>query len=95
MTAEKCIHARVHGRVQRVAFRDYTRREALRLGLEGWVRNRSDGTVEVWAEGSTEQVDQLLVWLWIGSPFSQVAQVEYTEADALRMGGSFEIRSAT
>ncbi len=35
MTAKKCIHARIHGRVQRVAFREYTRREALRLGLEG------------------------------------------------------------
>jgi len=95
MITEKCIHARVHGRVQRVAFREHTCREALRLGLEGWVRNRGDGTVEVWAEGPSEQVDHLLAWLSIGSPFSLVTQVEYTEADALRMGGSFEIRSTT
>ena len=92
MTAEKCIQARVHGRVQRVAFRDYTRREALRLGVNGWVRNRGDGTVEVWAEGAARQIELLLAWLEIGSPFSQVTQVEYTEASSQDMGGGFDIR---
>lgn len=92
MTAVKCIHARVHGRVQRVAFREYTRREALRLGVGGWVRNCADGTVEVWVEGAAEQVDQLLSWLAIGSPFSLVTQVEYTEAEARETGATFEIR---
>lgn len=92
MTADTGIHARVHGRVQRVAFREYTRREALRLGLDGWVRNRIDGTVEVWAGGPTGQLKQLLDWLAIGSPFSQVTQVEYTEVNAQGMGMGFEIR---
>lgn len=95
MTAAKCIHARVHGRVQRVAFREHTRREALRLGVGGWVRNRTDGTVEVWAEGAAEQVDQLLAWLAVGSPFSRVTQVEYTEANAQHMDDRFEIRPTT
>lgn len=93
MTAKRCIHARVHGRVQRVAFREYTRREALRLGLVGWVRNRSDGTVEVWAEGAADQVELLLAWLGIGSPFSHVTQVEYTDVNTSGMGAGFEIRS--
>ena len=92
MTAEKCIQARVHGRVQRVAFRDYTRREALRLGVNGWVRNRSDGAVEVWGEGPAEQVELLLAWLAVGSPFSQVTQVEYTEASVHGMDTGFDIR---
>lgn len=87
------INVRVHGRVQRVAFREYTRREAQRLGLDGWVRNRSDGTVEVWAEGPVGQLKQLLDWLSIGSPFSQVTQVEYTEVSAQGLESGFAIRS--
>jgi len=75
----KRIHARVHGRVQRVAFREYTRREAMRLGLSGWVRNLPDGTVEVQCEGAAGNVDLLLAWLSIGSPLSRVTHVEYNE----------------
>jgi len=71
--------ARVHGRVQGVAFREYTRREALRLGLSGWVRNLPDGTVEVMFEGSGAQTEALLSWLAIGSPYSQVTRVEFNE----------------
>ena len=93
MSSEMAVHARVHGRVQGVAFREHTRREARRLGLVGWVRNRVDGTVEVWGEGPATQLKQLLDWLAIGSPFSHVTQVEYTEASAEGMGAGFEIRS--
>ncbi len=76
---KKCIHAIVHGRVQGVYFRDYTRREALRLGVCGWVRNLIDGTVEVLAEGPPEAVDSLLVWLHTGSPMSEVTKVDSRE----------------
>ncbi len=76
---KKCIHAIVHGRVQGVYFRDYTRREALRLGVCGWVRNLIDGTVEVLAEGPPEAVDSLLAWLHTGSPMSEVTKVDSRE----------------
>lgn len=92
MTDMKCIRARVHGRVQRVAFREYTRRTAADLQLSGWVRNCADGTVEVWAEGKPEQVDRLLSWLHAGSPFSQVTRVDYNEESPQGMTGPFEIR---
>ena len=45
------VHVRVWGRVQGVYFRAGTQREAQRLGLDGWVRNRGDGSVEAVAEG--------------------------------------------
>jgi acylphosphatase len=42
------------------------------MGLRGWVRNRSDGSVEAWAEGSSEQLSRLEAWLRVGSPKSRV-----------------------
>ena len=75
----KRIRAIVHGRVQGVAFREYTRREAVRLGLSGWVRNASGGTVEVLFEGDAPQVDALLKWLDKGSPYACVSRVDQSE----------------
>lgn len=92
MTSQKCIRARVHGQVQGVAFREYTRREAVQLGLAGWVRNCPDGTVEVLAEGGATHVEQLVSWLAVGSPFSLVSRVDCTEESLHGMTGPFEIR---
>ena len=92
MTATKCVRARVHGRVQRVAFREYTRRTATDLQLSGWVRNCDDGTVEVLAEGQAGQVEQLLSWLHVGSPFSLVTKVDYNDESPQGITGPFEIR---
>lgn len=64
----KRIQARVHGRVQGVAFRESTRREGARLGLSGWVKNLTDGTVEVEFEGPAAPVAVLLAWLANGPP---------------------------
>jgi acylphosphatase len=75
----KCLHARVYGRVQGVAFRGYTRREAVRLGLSGWVRNLPDGTVEVMFEGTAAQTEALISWLATGSPYAHVSRIEYNE----------------
>jgi acylphosphatase len=92
---QKRIRARVQGRVQRVAFREYTRRQAQGLGLMGWVRNCADGTVEVLAEGTMDKVDQLLSWLAIGSPLARVTKVEYIEEEPQNETGPFEIRFTT
>jgi acylphosphatase len=88
----KRVRARVYGRVQGVAFREYTRQEALRLGLSGWVGNRSDGTVEVVCEGVSSQVDTLVAWLAVGSPFSRVSRVECTEESPRDDAPSFSVR---
>ena len=62
------VHALLRGRVQGVWFRASTREEALRLRLTGWVRNLSDGRVEVVAEGDGDAVETLLSWFRRGGP---------------------------
>jgi len=71
--------AKVHGRVQGVGFRYSAIREAQRLRLKGWVRNASNGDVEVWAEGPEEALDLLLAWLKRGPSYSRVDSVERTD----------------
>lgn len=88
----KRIHAKVYGRVQGVAFREYTKREALRLGLSGWVKNLSEGTVEVMFEGTEAQTDALISWLANGSPYSHVSRIEYNEEPPLGEANPFFIQ---
>ena len=85
------VHALVHGRVQGVAFREYTRRQAVRLGLSGWARNRPDGTVETVFEGPAAEVDELLTWLATGSPYARVGRVEHREEEPTGESGGFFI----
>ena len=53
------LHAIVHGDVQGVGFRYFVQRKGQQLGLQGWVRNNDDGTVELVAEGTRQQLEQL------------------------------------
>jgi acylphosphatase len=53
------LHGVIHGDVHGVGFRYYLMREAQRLGLRGWVRNRDDGTVEFVAEGRRTELEKL------------------------------------
>ena len=69
------------GRVQGVFFRDSTRREANRLGVTGWVRNRPDGTVEAYAEGAPEAVEALVRWAREGPRHADVDDVRVSEAE--------------
>jgi acylphosphatase len=92
MMDRKRVYARVFGKVQGVAFREYTRREAARLGLSGWVRNLPDGTVEVIFEGPEEKTGVLLLWLASGSPFAVVTRIESNEETVLGETGPFIIR---
>ena len=69
-STEKALEARrfiVRGRVQGVGFRWFVEREAHILGIAGWVRNNSDGSVEVLAQGSREQLAGLRSRLATGS----------------------------
>ena len=75
------FYARVCGRVQGVGFRHSAFREAGRLKLSGWVRNASNGDVEVWAEGQPEKLAQFLVWLRRGPDYSRVDSVEKEEKE--------------
>jgi acylphosphatase len=70
------LHAIVQGGVQGVNFRSTTQSRARRLGLAGWVRNRSDGTVEVLAQGPKPALEQLLQFLHQGPPAASVSAVQ-------------------
>ncbi len=69
------IHAIVSGRVQGVSYRASTASEARRLGVVGWVRNRSDGTVELEAEGPEDKIAALIAWCHDGPPSANVTSV--------------------
>jgi len=66
---------RVAGRVQGVFFRASTQRKALQLGLTGYARNETDGTVSVAARGESELLDALAAWLKKGPPAARVDQI--------------------
>jgi acylphosphatase len=96
-SSEKPVEARrfiVRGRVQGVGFRWFVEREAHILGIAGWVRNNTDGGVEVLAQGTRDQLSGLRSRLQQGPPAARVDGVEESEArpaDGLR---SFRIEGA-
>jgi acylphosphatase len=70
------LHAIIRGRVQGVSFRYYTQRRADELGVVGWVRNLPDGSVEVRAQGTTKQLEDLLAFLHHGPDAARVTSVD-------------------
>ncbi len=94
---ERSVRLEIYGRVQGVFYRASTRKEAQRLGLRGWVRNRSDGSVEALAAGPREAVDALIAWTQKGPPLSRVDRVDVQELEDgdledLRGLEGFEVR---
>lgn len=83
---------RIRGVVQGVGFRWWTAREALRLGVRGFVRNLPDGSVEVVAEGGPEPLQRLEEILARGPRGARVVSVERGEAPGGRLPDPFEIR---
>ncbi len=98
MTAnEKPIDARrflVRGRVQGVGFRWFVEREAHILGIAGWVRNNHDGSVEVLAQGTRDQLSGLHGRLREGPRAARVDAVEVSEASPIAGLSSFRIEGA-
>ena len=74
--ALKQLHLTVRGRVQGVYFRASAQREAKRLGLGGWVRNRPDGSVEILAEGEETSIRELYGWAQKGPGAARVDAVD-------------------
>ena len=73
------VHVIVSGRVQGVGFRAWMRANARQLGLDGWVRNRSDRSVEAVLSGDKARVDELLAMCKIGPLASRVLSVEVSD----------------
>ena len=82
----KRLEAVVTGYVQGVSFRYYTRLEAQRLGLTGWVANSPDGSVRVVAEGPRKNLGEFSNFLLTGSPH---AHVDHVQDDWLGATGEF------
>ena len=84
-------HVTISGRVQGVGYRYFVERQAQSRDLEGWVRNRRDGSVEAVFSGATDTVAQMLARCRQGPPASKVQVVEVAEAEALPPDG-FDVR---
>jgi acylphosphatase len=88
----KRLEATIYGRVQGVSFRYYTRREAQKLGLSGWVANQPDGAVRVVAEGDDTALQQFVAYLHQGPAMAHVTQVDMVWAEATQEFSQFSIR---
>ena len=96
-SAEKAVEARrfvVRGRVQGVGFRWFVEREAHILSVAGWVRNNADGGVEVFAQGTRDQLSGLGSRLREGPRAARVDAVEESEARPADGLSSFRIEGA-
>lgn len=88
------LHLTITGRVQGVSYRAWMQGRAQALGLAGWVRNRTDGSVEALVAGPQEQVDALVAECRSGPPAASVAEIATAPATAPQSGeqrATFEI----
>lgn len=82
----------VKGRVQGVGFRWHTQRAAERAGVTGWARNKSDGTVEIEAQGDEESLARFEKAVRTGPSFSKVTDLVQQEISAEPAESDFSIR---
>lgn len=81
----------ISGRVQGVGFRDFVRRHAVAAGLSGYAKNLSDGRVEVFAQGTSTELEDLQGHLHRGPRWSDVRGVVVEDAAPISISG-FQIR---
>lgn len=77
----QCLHCIVSGKVQNVWFRANTEKQAKKLGINGWVRNLADGTVEIKASGTSVALNAFVQWLHIGPETARVDNVTVLQID--------------
>lgn len=77
---QRAVRACIFGTVQGVSYRVWTRSEAVRLGLTGWVRNERDGSVTALIAGADAAVTAMIERLWQGPRGALVSKVEIEEA---------------
>lgn len=85
------IGVTVHGRVQGVSFRHHTHCRAVELGVTGWVRNLSDGSVEGLFEGDNAAVSALVEWCRSGPPAARVERLDIRVGESSDEFSSFKI----
>jgi acylphosphatase len=75
------LRLRIEGFVQAVGYRNFVIAEATRLGIDGWIRNRSDGTVEALVSGETKAVEAVIAACMRGPEGSRIKDVEMHKAE--------------
>lgn len=88
----KAVEVRVRGRVQGVWFRASARAEAARLGVCGWVRNLSDGSVQAHLQGDVRSVDAMVAWCRVGPSGASVSGIELFDVPVDDTLSGFQIR---
>jgi acylphosphatase len=86
------VHLIIKGKVQGVFYRATARDEAEKLGLTGWIKNTSEGNVEVVVNGSQELIDRYIAWCWKGPSRAKVESVEVKDLQEERFDGFQIIR---
>jgi acylphosphatase len=89
---QKRIHLFIKGKVQGVFFRARTKKQADSLGLKGWVRNLSDGSVEAVFEGTEENIEKVIEWCKEGPTGAIVTSIEAQPEEPTGEFKSFGIR---
>ena len=83
----RAVMVLVEGRVQGVWYRGWTVETARSLGLDGWVRNRRDGSVQALFSGPEDAVEEMLRLCADGPPSASVDSVEFIEHDGSVLNG--------
>lgn len=81
----------VFGIVQGVSFRSSTVQQAKSLDLAGWVKNKNDGTVEIWAQGKRKDLEALISWCYEGPSLAKVKDVVVIWENQLKKINDFTI----
>ena len=77
--SQKIRHYLVIGKVQGVGYRNYTRKKALQLNLEGWVKNLANGNVEALAKGNEQELETFELILKRGPLLARVSEIQMQE----------------
>jgi len=86
------LYLKISGSVQGVSFRYYTKEAADTLALSGWVKNLADGTLEILAQGSRENLEKFLEWCQGGPTSAQIEKLDKEWQKPEKKFDSFEIR---
>ena len=76
-----CHQIKINGKVQGVWFRDSTLKKAQELDIKGFVKNQSDGSVYIEAEGTQHSMKEFINWCHQGSPFAKVESVDVKDME--------------
>lgn len=83
----RSVSIHIRGRVQGVSFRYYALQQARLHAINGYVRNRPDGSVQIEAEGNEEVISEFIRWCHDGPPWAMVENIEITDQEARHFTG--------